>query len=717
MAAVEHVSVAVQDDFVERQTRAKPIPALAELIWNGLDGDASAIRIEFAHDDLAGGLSKIVIYDDGEGFPRAEANALFGNLGGSWKRHTRLTRHAKRMIHGQEGRGRYKAFALGQSVTWNVCYKADGGNRAFQINLLDADLTDVTITEDLPAPDRATGVIVTIGDVRRDFRMLSSEEGLQELAEIFALYLINYRNVSIYVGGTRLDPEAAIASQHQTMLRPITPEDTIEYPVELHIIEWRADTKRTLYLCSAEGFPLDQVETRFHVPGFSFSAYLKSPYVERLHNEERMGLAEMDPALNGAVEQARHAIKDYFRERAAERAQTVVDGWKAAHVYPYRGEPQSTVEKAERQVFDIVAVHVQEIAPDIGLVSDKTKALHLRMLRSAIERGPEELQMILKEVLDLPVRQQKELAELLQETTLSAIITAARTVADRLKFIAALENIVFDPEKKGRIKERSQLHRILAENTWVFGEEYNLWVSDQDLKRVLERHKKLLDPAISIDDPVRIIGKKRGIIDLMFSRVTRRHRANDREHMVVELKAPSVKIGADAITQAKKYAIAVLDDDRFKTVKGIKWHFWLVSNAYDDYARNEIESGPDPDRRLIMRKDNVLVGIKTWGELIEENRARLQFFQEHLQHTADESAAIRYLQKKHSKFLEGVIVEDAEGSGGEPDVPDGTPVPNLSSGDAGSPAAQGSTSEAGEQKTLSIERLASAFPGHAPRSG
>jgi hypothetical protein len=697
VAAVEHVSVAVQDDFVERQTRAKPIPALAELIWNGLDGDASAIRIEFAHDDLAGGLSKIVIYDDGEGFPRAEANALFGNLGGSWKRHTRLTRQAKRIIHGQEGRGRYKAFALGQSVTWNVCYKTEGGNRAFQINLLDADLTDVTITEDLPAPDRATGVIVTIGDVRRDFKMLNSEEGLQELAEIFALYLINYRNVSISVGGTRLDPEAAIASQHQAALRPITLDDGLEYPVELHIIEWRADTKRTLYLCSAEGFPLDQVETRFHVPGFSFSAYLKSPYVERLHNEERMGLAEMDPALNGAVEQARHAIKDYFRERAAERAQTVVDGWKAADVYPYRGEPQSTVEKAERQVFDIVAVHVQEIAPDIGLVSDKTKALHLRMLRSAIERGPEELQMILKEVLDLPVRQQKELAELLQETTLSAIITAARTVADRLKFIAALENIVFDPEKKGRIKERSQLHRILAENTWVFGEEYNLWVSDQDLKRVLERHKKLLDPAISIDDPVKVIGKKRGIIDLMFSRVTRRHRANDMEHMVVELKAPSVKIGADAITQAKKYAIAVLSDARFHSVKGIRWHFWLVSNEYDDYARNEIDTGPDPERRLIMRGANVAVGIKTWGELIEENRARLQFFQEHLQHTADESAAIRYLQEKHSKFLEGVIVEDPEESGGEPDVPDGAPVPNLSAGDDGSPAAQGSTSEAGEK--------------------
>ncbi len=54
------------------------------------------------------------------------------------------------------------------------------------------------------------------------------------------------------------------------------------------------------------------------------------------------------------------------------------------------------------------------------------------------------------------------------------------------------------------------------------------------------------------------------------------------------------------------------------------------------------------------------VGIKTWGELIEENRARLQFFQEHLQHTADESVAIRYLQEKHAKFLEGIFVEGEE---------------------------------------------------------
>jgi hypothetical protein len=668
VGTVEHVPVAVREDFVARQTRAKPIPALAELIWNSLDGDASNVHVEFERNDLAGGLSKIIVYDDGDGFPRDKASSLFGNLGGSWKRGARVTPRSGRWIHGQEGRGRYKAFALGQSVTWDVCYEEDGKTFAFEISLRSSNLTDVSITEAVPAPGRTTGVTVIIEDVHRDYQVFESSEGLQELAEIFALYLINYGAVSISIAGNRLDPAAAIESQQLVSLDPIIDDDeSAGHPAELQIIEWRNATNRTLYLCSAQGFPLEQVETRFHISGFSFSAYLKSSYVELLHNEERLGLAEMDPALGFSIEEARQAIKEYFKGRAAERAQTVVEEWKEAEVYPYVGEPTTPVEKAERQVFDIVAVHVQEIAPDLAMSSPKAKALHLRMLRSAIENGPDELQMILREVLDLPVRKQRELAALLQETTLSAIITAAKTVADRLKFISALESIVFDPETKGRLKERSQLHRILAENTWVFGEEYNLWVSDKDLKRVLEKHKALLDPSISIDDPVKVIGKKRGIVDLMFSRVTKRHRANDMEHMVVELKAPKVKIGTDEIVQAKKYAIAVLQDERFHSVKGIKWHFWLISNDYDDYARNEMETGPDPDRRLIMRGPNVAVGIKTWGELIEENRARLQFFQEHLQHTADESAAIRYLQEKHSQFLEGVIVEDDGEQDGQSD--------------------------------------------------
>ena len=659
VSRIEHFSVNIQDDFIERQTRAEPVRALAELIWNSLDGEASRVTVEFEWKNIAGGLSKIAIHDDGVGFSRADAADLFGNLGGSWKRLTRHTKTKNRLVHGQEGRGRYKAFALGQSVEWKVCY-VDGARRtrAFEIRILDSALKDVAITEERDTPGRHSGVVVEITDVKKNFNAFSSDEGLQELAETFALYLVDYKDVSIEIGEHPLSPEEAIAHQESLPMAAIKDEDGEEHRADLSLIEWKRRSMRALYLCSENGFPLDRVETRFHVPEFAFSAYLKSPYISVLHNDGRLALVDMVPELRQSIEAARTAIKDHFRERAAQQARRVVDTWKSEDIYPFKGKPVSAVEKVERQVFDIVAVNVQDFSPDLATASLTTRALHLRMLRHAIERGPNDLQLILKEVLDLPESKKKELTELLQETTLSCIITAAKTVADRLKFIAGLESIVFTAETKARLKERSQLHKILAENTWVFGEEYNLWVSDRDLKRVLEKHRSILDSNIEMDGSVNVVGKTRGIVDLMFSRATRRHRANDIEHLVVELKAPRVRIGADEITQAKRYAMAVSEDERFHTVRGVRWHFWVVSNSYDDYARSDVEGGPDPARRLIYRKDDVSVGIKTWGELIEENRARLQFFEEHLQYSANDSAALRFLQERHPEYLEGVLNEE-----------------------------------------------------------
>jgi hypothetical protein len=54
------------------------------------------------------------------------------------------------------------------------------------------------------------------------------------------------------------------------------------------------------------------------------------------------------------------------------------------------------------------------------------------------------------EVLKLPKRKQEELAELLRDVSLSAVISAAKIVADRLRFLTGLEAILFDAESKKR---------------------------------------------------------------------------------------------------------------------------------------------------------------------------------------------------------------------------------------------------------------------------
>lgn len=241
---------------------------------------------------------------------------------------------------------------------------------------------------------------------------------------------------------------------------------------------------------------------------------------------------------------------------------------------------------------------------------------------------------------------QKELADLLDETDLSGIISAATLVADRLKFLEALRFILFDFEARQKLRERSQLHKILEQNTWIFGEEYNLWASDKELTTVLRAHRDKLDPDLVIDEPVKVINKSRGIVDLMLSRAQRRHRHNDLEHLVIELKAPKVVINATHLMQIEGYALAVEEDPRFNRVDGLHWHFWIISDEYDKAVQARIRNGPDPQRRLIQKGERVMVGVKTWGEVLEENNARLQFVKEKLEHRVDDGQALAYLQER-----------------------------------------------------------------------
>lgn len=680
--AQQQYPVEVQPDFLEKITRAKPVQALSELIWNSLDADAREVRVSFDHNELDT-LSAVIVRDDGVGIPRVQAPEFFRRLGGSWKRPGAAT-ESGRFLHGQEGRGRFKAFAIGDFAEWAVVYARDGKRWSYSITMSANDIRHVTISEEAEADAAApTGVTLTITEPHKDFRAFVSVTGRHAFAEIFALYLADYPDISIVIGGQGLDPQSVVASRKALSLADIV-VDGRAHPVRLEIVEWRGLSNRALFLCNDKRFPLVQVDRRFHIGEFQFSAYLQSSYLAAAQREGTAELAEMQPPVVAAIDEAHKAIKDYFRTRAAEQARGYVEEWKAERVYPYTGEPATRVEEVERQVFEIVAVNVARHLPEFEASPPQNKALQLRMLRQAIEKSPEELQTILREVLRLPKRKQEELAELLRDVSLSAIIGSAKLVADRLRFVAGLESILFDAEPKNRLKERSQLHRIVAQNCWLFGEEYSLSVDDQSLTEVLRKHKKELGEEVVIDAPVKHISQERGIVDLMLSKATRRHKANEVSHLVVELKAPSVKINAKEITQIEGYAASVMEDERFRNVR-VSWVFWVISDDIGAHGRFRItdESG------LIHRKDNVAIYVKTWGQVLDENKARLQFFQERLEFQADKGSSLRHLQDHYAKYLEGVIEADEsevvqpvvdaqasamdEGSGSPPAV-EATPV-------------------------------------------
>ncbi|KVC46155.1 hypothetical protein WI72_32600 [Burkholderia ubonensis] len=405
--ATEEYPVEVQSDFLEKMTRAKPISALSELVWNAFDADAKNVDISFEYNDLDT-LDTIIVKDDGEGIPRAEAAGFFRSLGGSWKK-SRTQTSGGRFLHGQEGRGRFKAFALGSDAEWAVVYKRDGKFWSYTIRMSALDIRHVRISDETRAKDATdTGVTLTIRNALKDFRTFTTEDGREELTEVFALYLADYEDTKIVLDGSAIDPGSAITDKKSFPLSDIE-IDGKAYWARLQVVEWKSAGNRALYLCNQQRFPLVQVDRRFHIGQFQFSGYLHSPYFDQAQMEGTVDLAEMQPAVLSTIAEAQQTIKDHFRSRAAKEARTVVEEWKDEEVYPFSGDPATAVEKVERQVFDIVAVNIARHLPDFRTTQSKTKAFQLRMLRQAIERSPEDLQVILDEVLRLPKRQQEEL--------------------------------------------------------------------------------------------------------------------------------------------------------------------------------------------------------------------------------------------------------------------------------------------------------------------
>ena len=525
--------IEVAGDFLERLA-ASPTRGLAELIWNALDADATNVHATFQRNAI-GGIETVSVVDDGHGMTHAQAVAAFGALGGSWKRLERRSKTLGRTLHGSAGRGRFRAFGLGGVVIrWETIAPVDdSAQRMLTVVTLNREVLSEYEVADAVLTERPTGTTAVVEGISDTPQGLESDSGRTRLTAEFAVYLERYKP-TVVLDGEALDP---VPLQDERVEYELPTPSEVHGPATLIVVEWRIPVDRVIYLCDTEGVALDEVKASVHAPDFAFTAYLKWRGFEELSSD--LVLADAGhPVLSPVVDSARAKLREHFAGRAAKKARGVIGEWRDAQVYPYPSAPASPLEEAEQRVFEVVAVAA---APAVNASGDpQSRRLTLRLLRETLQRGPSALQEVLDEVLHLPPDRIEELRHLLRRTSLAAIISASRVVADRLDFLQALRVLVFDPKTSQEVRERSQLHRMLEGETWVFGEEFNLSVSDRSLTAVLKQHLSLLGRTeLAVESEVLDASGRRRIVDLMLARtVPQSH--DSHEHLVVELKAPSV---------------------------------------------------------------------------------------------------------------------------------------------------------------------------------
>jgi hypothetical protein len=656
------ISVQIKDDHLQTIAKTrKPMFVIAELVWNALDADASEVRVLLMKNDL-GTLDTVRILDNGHGLPYDEVDTAFGNLGGSWKRpRTVKTRGEKRIIHGKYGKGRFLAFRLGRIVRWKFHDRVNGSVQEYTITGEGEHLKQFEVSDPVPAETEQPWTEVEISGIDMDFASLLKPEVRYELAEQFAPYLQKYPEVQVFYDGVSIDPSEVQEASYDIEMDSIELDEDRTVEVGLSVIEWKSNLERKIVFCDADGFALEETPPRFHAPNFHFTAYVKSDFLRELDEDGWLSAHEVHPDLSKIVQAVRNKLRDHFRHRSAGGATKLVEEWKKEGSYPYEGPSKNLIEQVEREVFDICALNVNSYLPDFTEKDANSRRFILRLMRQALESNPAALQQILKELLDLPEERQEELAQLLKRTSLAAIINAAKVVADRIDFLTVLEKLVFKYEKV--LKERSELQKILSDHTWIFGEEFHLTVDDQSLREVLRTHIKCLGREPEDVEPVTTPSGSRGIIDLMLSRTIQLQRPDELQHLVVELKAPRVKIGHKEIGQIEEYAFAVAGDMRFDKQK-TSWAFWVVSNDLADYGKQRAQETDRPPG-LIHRAKNgsLLIWVKTWGEIIQECKGRLRFFQKHLEYSVDDEAALDRLRQTHRKYLPIQL----QGDSGTPD--------------------------------------------------
>jgi hypothetical protein len=643
------IDLGVEKDHIESLTKAGGITAISELIWNSLDADASVIEIETKRNKLDG-IESITIKDNGHGIDYSKAQDVFGRLGGSQKKLSTTSPNG-RHYHGKEGKGRYKSLALGDLVQFKSTYKNSDSFKQFTITLDRNHLSysDFSDLKTLPKGTGESGFEVLIQNVNLEHATEAIEvKNRKDIEQKFASYWINYPDFSISFNGNKLEFESLI--KNTDLVDFLIEKEDLSYKFDIKVIEWNFDIKKKTYLCNTKGVPFKEINLgiRSTIP---ISIFIQSVYIEKLHRENTLDLQEMDEIVQLAHDKAKAFAREYVRIRLHQYSGEFIKGLKEKGLYPYTEKADSLIEESKRQVFDIVALQVNEYLPDFEDQQDKSKKFTLTLIKEALEKDSNALRKILTEVIELPDEKREELVEILEETSLSSVIDTMTEIKNRLKFLNGLEELIYNKEENKNVLERKHLHKIITNETWIFGDEYTYGVDDVTLKTVLKEYLKHLgrddfEETISTEenDELQIIP------DVCLWRQFPQGVPGHKTNLIIELKKPRVDAGPDELSQIKLYASRVSRDRRFPKEK-TKWKFLLVTKDIKSDIEYELEQ---TDRRYghVLASDLVDVHVLTWGHIISEARTRFEYIKEKLNlNLMDNEKNLEYLKTKYREYL------------------------------------------------------------------
>ena len=655
--AYKSVNVEITQEHFDRSIKGSPKEAVKELIWNACDADAKNIEVSFDYDGIAGAesVSDIYVKDDGHGIAIDRIEEYFGKYGRSQKTYSDKS-PGGRIYHGKLGQGRYKSLAAGNFLDWDSVFRDESGTLLrCEIHINSASRMNISYSETAEkAESEHTGTIVHIHGIPDEkigfiTKMAEPMETIPDLLATFAPYLLAYTDITIKYNGVTVDPAQQIKSQEDQEL--VYEEDGKE-PIKarLSAITWKEAQFNKLYICGSSGVVYAEMDYT-PLKRTSTSLYLMGNLFEQMHRDNTLAMGNTNPAYAYFEEEAKKFARALVGEQEEEDAAVEIARIKEEGIYPYDGEPEDDMKKAERDVFDVFAVQVNRAVPQLKSSSRQTKKLTYRLMREAINTNPASIKTILTEVFNLTQQQQDDLAELLTHTSLPDIIDTAKTVSDRLVFLQVLEEMVYNDSVGKAIKERTQFHKVLLKELWIFGEKYTLGTSDQSLRNLSKAHLNCLGrDELTPEIPPEAVEDLTRIPDLcLFQQICPSY--ENFEHLVIELKRPTLTLTLKEMDQIRDYALTVAENPMFDKTR-TKWHFVLLGQRLDQHVQRALRNQTVGEGNF-YNADNVSISVFEWSKIIQDNKLKYEYLRRKLNHqlSSDPNFASDYLRTKHAELF------------------------------------------------------------------
>lgn len=569
---IEHIGI---------QMYQSPTAALAEIVSNAWDADATSVDISFNFDSTRKSEWTITVQDNGNGMTKDECQQKFLSVGFNRREHDgpKATSSEKlRPLMGRKGIGKFAGFGIARFIKIDTVSKATGEQTVFELDqevirkgdsYVSTSALDIEATHVESAADRSQGTKITLRDLDLSRRIPVE----QFRASLSRRFLINSTadEFVINVDGVALLDTTDLSTVEMSFPRDLPDGDKSDRNITIDAEGWGTEqiAEGKVVRWRVQFFKeLVKNEELFGITIFAHKKLAQRPFMFNLSG----GLASQA----GPEYMSGQVVADWVDEFGDDVISTERQRLRWEH--PELAELQEWGQGLIRRLLSIWKSNrnsekLRLLESKVGTFSERLKALgseaatvrtalaklaqveklssnQFQDLGSAILLAWEggRLKGLIQKIARTDDMDEAELVSILAEANAITALHTAETVNAKLQAINGLEARVSRKELENAVRD------YISQNPWLISPRWETFAVEKRLKSICDN---AADESFHASDDF----NKR--IDLILS--------SDRQLLVLEFMRPGITLDADHLRRFGQYMDILQEYIEQNTALGLEY--------------------------------------------------------------------------------------------------------------------------------------------------